>query len=93
MEISGTGDPNAGTTDYHTDYLTATYTLICAKCQKDYQSYDPKTTICPQCSKRTPQIYRQCWAILRAEIERGPIMRTRQGILNRMDSIEKQVRG
>ena len=44
-------------------------------------------------SKRTPQIYRQCWSLLRQEIERGTIMRTRQGILNRMEAIEKQVRG
>jgi len=44
-------------------------------------------------SKCTPQIYRQCWAILRQSIESGGLIRTKAGLLYAMDSIEKQVKG
>jgi len=52
-------------------------------------------TTVTQSPKHVPQIYRQCWGILRGRIERGPRIHTfsRSALLKEMDAIEKQVRG
>lgn len=42
---------------------------------------------------RTPQIYRQCWQVLKENIEKGGLIRTKAGLIHAIDEIEEMVRG
>ena len=89
------GDGEAG--DYKLDYLVDNrYT----PCYGTHGNIGKIIGECPECKQplydgkpRTPQIYRQCWQILRADIERKWAFIGRKALLDRMDDIEKRVRG